>query len=44
MILQDLGEDRRAVEAFRQVLAIDPWRGDVRVSLLLLEDKLGKGI
>ena len=43
-IMQDLGEHRKAVEAFRQSLAIDPWREDVRVSLRLLEDKLGKGI
>ncbi len=43
-ILQDLGKDRQAVAAFRQALAIDPWREDVRVSLRLLEDKLGKGI
>ncbi len=44
MIMQDLGEDKKAVEAFRQSLAIDPWREDVLVSLRLLEDKLGKGI
>jgi tetratricopeptide (TPR) repeat protein len=43
-ILQDFGEDRRAIDAFRQALAIDPNREDVRVSLRLLEDKLGKGI
>jgi tetratricopeptide (TPR) repeat protein len=44
MIMQDLGEDKQAVAAFRQSLAIDPWREDVLVSLRLLEDKLGKGI
>lgn len=44
MILQDLGRNRPAVEAFRQALAIDPFREDVRVGLRLLEDRLGKGI
>ncbi len=44
MILQDLGKDREAIAAFRQSLAIDPNREDVRVALRLLEDKLGKGI
>ena len=43
-IMQDLGKDKQAVAAFRQSLAIDPWREDVLVSLRLLEDKLGKGI
>ena len=44
MILQDLGKDDEAVAAYRQALAIDPHREDVRVALRLLEDKLGKGI
>jgi hypothetical protein len=44
MILLDLGKDRQAIDAFRQALAIDPFREDVWVSLRLLEDKLGKGI
>ncbi len=44
MILQDLGKDRQAIDAFRRALAIDPFREDVRVGLRLLEDKLGKGI
>ena len=43
-IMQDLGKDREALAAYRQSLAIDPWREDVLVSLRLLEDKLGKGI
>ncbi len=43
-IMQDLGKDQEALTAYRQSLAIDPWREDVLVSLRLLEDKLGKGI
>ncbi len=43
-IMEDLGQDRQAIDAYRQALAINPNREDVRVSLRLLEDKLGKGI
>ncbi len=43
-ILEDLGKDRQALDAFHQSLAIDRFREDVSVSRFLLEDKLGKGI
>ena len=44
MIMRDRGEKKKAVEAFRQALAIDPNLDDVKVGLELLEDQLGKDI
>jgi tetratricopeptide (TPR) repeat protein len=44
MIMRDLGANQKAVDAFKQALAIDPNLDDVKVGLELLEDKLGKGI
>ncbi len=44
MIMRDRGEKQKAVDAFRQALAIDPNLDDVKVGLELLEDQLGKDI
>jgi len=44
MIMVKLGDKKRAIEAFKAALAIDPNLEDVKIELYVLEDQLRKGI
>jgi tetratricopeptide (TPR) repeat protein len=40
MIMEAMGQDQKAIDAFKQALAVDPQLTDVQLEMFLLQDKL----